>query len=402
MRTIDVRPPSEPSHEAALSPHGHDGARAASLAVAVCTSMVVFGLVGWRFAVSGALEPQRQQPASMRLISADELAARPDLAADEKATIELFQRVSPGVVNVTNLSVRRDVFSMDVTETPRGTGSGFVWDDEGHVVTNYHVIQGNDVAVDVTFADSGDAFRAEVIGIAPQHDLAVLRLDEEPRADHPPIPLGRSDDLLVGQRVFAIGNPFGLDQTLTTGVISGLGREIRSPTDHRIEDVIQTDAAINPGNSGGPLLDSQGRLIGVNTAIVSPSGAYAGIGFAVPVDVVKEVVPELIRKGHVLRPGLGIQTMLDAHASRLGLEGVGVLAVERDSAAERAGLRAVRQYADGSFAIDVILKVDGQDVQSRADLLDALDEHDIGDVVTLTVRRGRELQRVRVKLQALE
>jgi len=214
--------------------------------------------------------------------------------------------------------------------------------------------------------------------------------------------VGRSSDLLVGQKVFAVGNPFGLDQTLTTGVISGLGREIRSLTNHKISDVIQTDAAINPGNSGGPLLDSSGRLIGVNTAIVSPSGAYAGVGFAVPVDVVKRSVPQLIEHGRVERPGLGITHLTDPQSRQLGLRGVGVRTVGPDSAAERAGLQDIRIYRDGTYDVDEILAIDGKRVASVTDLYDILDQHEVGDVVTLSVRRGDEMQDVRAKLQALE
>jgi S1-C subfamily serine protease len=184
------------------------------------------------------------------------------------------------------------------------------------------VIQGNDVAVDVTFADGADAYRAKVIGIAPQHDLAVLKLAQEPRANHPAIPLGRSDDLLVGQRVFAIGNPFGLDQTLTTGVISGLGREIKSVDQRTIYDVIQTDAPINPGNSGGPLLDTHGRVIGINTAIYSPTGSSAGIGFAVPVSTINRMVPQILQYKRVIRPVMGVNLAKDQVARALNVKGV--------------------------------------------------------------------------------
>jgi S1-C subfamily serine protease len=222
------------------------------------------------------------------------VTARGDLAAEEKANIELFRQASPSVVYITVLSRRLDAFSLNVYEIPEGTGSGFIWDDQGHIITNFHVIR-NAQAAQVTLADHS-TYNAGLVGIAPNKDLAVLKIDA-PKKLLRPLPIGTSHDLVVGQKTFAIGNPFGLDQTLTTGVVSALGREIRSATRQPIAGVIQTDAAINPGNSGGPLLDSAGRLIGVNTAIYSPSGAYAGIGFAIPVDTVNEVIPLLIRQG---------------------------------------------------------------------------------------------------------
>ncbi|HEX2163771.1 MAG TPA: trypsin-like peptidase domain-containing protein, partial [Thermoanaerobaculia bacterium] len=267
------------------------------------------------------------------------VVARGDLAADERATIELFRNASPAVGNVTSVSVARDRFSFNLLEIPRGTGTCFAWDDQGHVVTNYHVIQGASGAR-VTLADQSE-WEAELVGAAPEKDLAVLRIDA-PAELLRPLPLGSSADLAVGQKVFAIGNPFGWDQTLTTGVISALGREIESLAGLPIRDVVQTDAAINPGNSGGPLLDSAGRLIGVNTAIYSPSGAYAGIGFAIPVDTVAWVVPELIAEGRLVRPSLGVQLLTDAQAAQLGIEGALVIAVVPGSGAERAGLRPTR------------------------------------------------------------
>jgi len=245
--------------------------------------------------------PQLIRPAAPRAAPRP-VAARGDLAADEQATIALFKQASPSVVYITTLA-RRLVGYFDVTEVPQGTGSGFLWDGSGHVVTNFHVIQGASAAR-VTLHD-GSEWTATLVGASPDHDLAVLRI-AAPRQRLAPILVGRSGDLQVGQRVFAIGNPFGLDFTLTTGIVSALGRSIPSLTGRKIEDVIQTDAAINPGNSGGPLLDSAGRLVGVNTQIASPSGASAGIGFAVPVDTVNRVVPQLIAHGKLARPWLGI------------------------------------------------------------------------------------------------
>src|SRR4029453_12066194 len=250
------------------------------------------------------------------------ITPRGALNAEERATIALFRQVSPSVVYITTLARQRDFFSLNIAEIPQGSGSGFIWDPEGHVISNFHVLQGASSAK-VTLADHS-VWDAQLVGVAPDHDLAVLYI-RAPKNQLRPLAIGTSADLEVGQSVFAIGNPFGLDQTLTTGVISALGREINATTGRTIAGVIQTDAAINPGNSGGPLLDSAGRLIGVNTAIVSPSGSNSGIGFAVPVDTVNRVVPELISKGRVPTPGIGIVAANEAVATRLGIEGVVVV-----------------------------------------------------------------------------
>ncbi|MBI3299457.1 MAG: trypsin-like peptidase domain-containing protein [Elusimicrobia bacterium] len=328
------------------------------------------------------------------------VAPRGPLAADEQATIELFRGANDSVVYITNIGLARDRFSLDVTEYPQGTGSGFVWDEEGRIVTNFHVIQGAQAA-EVTLADH-TTWKARLIGAAPDKDLAVLQIDA-PKAKLKALPLGLSKDLQVGQKVFAIGNPFGLDQTLTTGVISALGREIQSVTQRPITGVIQTDAAINPGNSGGPLLDSAGRLIGVNTAIFSPSGAAAGIGFAVPVDVVAAIIPQLIGHGRVIQPGLGIGLAQDSLARRAGAEGALVLNVARGGAAERAGLRPTRRDAYGRIDLgDVIVAFDGKPVRETADLYKALDGKAVGQTVTVTVLREGRRKDLKVKLQALE
>ncbi len=310
---------------------------------------------------------------------------RPDLGPEEKATIRLFRDASPAVVYITTLEMRRDFFTLDLTEIPRGTGSGFVWDQSGHVVTNYHVIRGASRA-QVTLADQS-TWDATLVGQAPEKDLAVLRIEAPAKALRP-IPIGGSKDLAVGQKVFAIGNPFGFDQTLTTGIISALGREIDSQGEAPIRDVIQTDAAINPGNSGGPLLDSAGRLIGVNTAIFSPSGSYAGIGFAIPVDTVNWVVPELIAYGHVVRPSLGVDWVPDRYVRDLGLEGALVLRVEPGSGAASAGLRATRRDLRGRVQLgDLVVAVDGEAVDSAGDVTLILERHKEGDRVAVTVRR---------------
>lgn len=321
--------------------------------------------------------------------------ARGRLAEDEAATIELFRKASPSVVYITTLA-RRAVGFFDVMEAPQGTGSGFVWDASGHVVTNFHVLAGASSAR-VGLADN-TVWEAAFVGGAADRDLAVLRIGA-PAGKLKPILVGTSRDLQVGQKVFAIGNPFGLDQTLTTGIVSALGRSIESATRRRIEGVIQTDAAINPGNSGGPLLDSAGRLVGVNTAIASPVGQSSGIGFAVPVDTVNKVVPELIRNGRLIRPQLGIVPADDAVSARLGLPGVLVLDVREGTGAAHAGVRPTTRDEAGSLVLgDVIRKVDGKDVASNDDLLAALEERRPGDVVEIVVRRGHADVPLRVTL----
>jgi S1-C subfamily serine protease len=313
---------------------------------------------------------------------------RDDLNSEEKATISLFERSAPSVAFITTSTYRYDFFSRNATEVPRGSGSGFVWDRAGHVVTNYHVIQGADKA-QVTLGD-GSSYPAKLVGYAPEKDLAVLKIDPEGKQLRP-LPVGVSQNLLVGQSVYAIGNPFGLDQTLTTGVISALGREIKSVSGIPIRDVVQTDAAINPGNSGGPLLDSKGRLIGVNTAIYSPSGAYAGIGFAIPVDVVSWVVPELIEHGRILRPTLGVELATQSIMNRIGKEGALVINVLQGSTAEKAGIRPTRRDAQGGILLgDIIVALNTEKVKNTNDLFLALEQYRAGDEVELEVLRGEE------------
>jgi S1-C subfamily serine protease len=327
------------------------------------------------------------------------VVARGDLAEDEKATIALFKAASPSVVYITTLDVRQDQFTLNLYQIPRGTGSGFIWDTDGHVVTNYHVLQ-NANAAKVTLSD-GSTHDARLTGAAADYDLAVLKIDL-PADKLQPIKIGSSANLQVGQKAFAIGDPFGLDYTLTTGVISALGREIKSVTEQPIGGVIQTDAAINPGNSGGPLLDSAGLLIGVNTAIFSPSGAYAGIGFAIPVDMVNQVVPQIIANGtaHVARADVGVSVAEPQQTGRRVRDGLLVLVVKPGSGAAEAGLRPTKRARDGSLILgDVILAIDGQSVQTKADLARIIGKHQPGDTVTLKIRRGTETQDVPVTLQ---
>ncbi len=314
---------------------------------------------------------------------------RGDLATDERATVDLFERARGSVVSIATTARVLDPFTRNALAVPRGVGSGFVWDERGHIVTNHHVIAGAAEAF-VRLTD-GRAYRAALVGSSPAHDLAVLRIGVG--AFRPaPLPIGTSADLRVGQKVFAIGNPFGLDWTLTTGIVSALGRDLASDSGMPIRDLIQTDAAINPGNSGGPLLDSAGRLIGVNTAIVSPSGASAGIGFAVPVDAVNRVVPRLIATGRYVRAALGVRVSEELNArlaERFGVAGVYVLGVEPGSAAARAGLAPAASAPDGTLQRgDVLVELAGRRLARVADLLSALDALQPGQSVPLVVDRG--------------
>ena len=351
------------------------------VAIGVILGLVFGGVIlrEWKITKKAGLTDIK----SSSTLSADEL----NLLPEEKNTIHVFEEVRDSVVFITSLARRRDFFTLDVTEIPQGSGSGFIWDSKGNVVTNYHVIA-NASSLNVTLSD-GSSFPAKVVGSEPNKDIAVVRIQAPKlKAVH----VGSSDKLIVGQKVLAIGNPFGLDQTLTVGIVSALGRQISSTTQRTISDVIQTDAAINPGNSGGPLIDSQGRVIGVNTAIVSPSGAYAGIGFAVPVNTVKSIVPQLIEHGKVVRPGLGVTIISDSVADRLDIEGVIIGEVPSGSEAEKAGLQGIKRNSQGEFELgDVIIAVDDKKVEDIDDLGNALEKHKVGDVVTVKfLREGKE------------
>ena len=318
-------------------------------------------------------------------------------AADEDATIALFERAKDSVVFITTRTRVADFWRRS-REVPAGTGSGFVWDGQGHIVTNAHVIAGATGAT-VRLAD-GSVHRARLVGTAPQHDLAVLRIDAQGLQ---PLARGTSGDLAVGQNAFAIGNPFGLDFTLTTGIVSALDRELEGRQGPPLRGLIQTDAAINPGNSGGPLLDSAGALIGVNTAIYSPSGSSAGIGFAVPADTVARVVPQLIATGRYAPPTLGIDVdaRVNAMAQRQGLSGVLVLGVTPGSAAARAGLRPARLTEAGRLVPgDILVALDGQEIASVDDLSAALAGLAAGATVPLVVEREGRRERMEVTLDA--
>ena len=349
------------------------------------------------------------------------VAARGDLAADEKATIELFERSKGSVVYISTTARVLDLFSRNIFTIPQGTGSGFVWDERGHIVTNNHVIT-HAAGARVRLNDGRD-YNATLVGASPVHDLAVLRITVAHRRP-PPLRIGTSSDLKVGKKVFAIGNPFGLDWSLTTGIVSALDRALPDEEGKgALEHMIQTDAAINPGNSGGPLLDSSGRLIGINSAIFSPSGAYAGIGFAVPASMARPVVESLVATGKVVRGYLGVAIQdltpdlakalgliyflmtqvlgiqIDEELNQLitrqaGLKGVVILRVSPGSPAAAAGLRGARIDSDGHIVPgDIITAVDGKPVDGVARLLGRLDEHQVGDTVKLTVRRdGKDIE----------
>jgi S1-C subfamily serine protease len=347
-------------------------------------------------AVPACVESRTTEPAPPRPVT-----VRGPLSADEQANIELFKRVSPSVVHITTLETQRELLSMNVMQVPRGAGTGFVWDERGHIVTNFHVIQGGSAAR-VTLADQ-TSFPAKLVGAFPDRDLAVLKIDVPP-GKLPPIAIGASRELQVGQRVYAIGNPFGLDQTLTRGIVSALNREIESFNNRTIRGVIQTDAAINPGNSGGPLLDSAGRLIGVNTQIASPSGASAGIGFSIPVDEVNRIVPRLIRDGRFSRPALGIGAGPPELARALNLpRGVPILQVGAGSPAARAGGQPFRRERNGDVvAGDVITAINDEPVSDLDELLAQLERRAPGDSVTLTLWRSGKARKQAVTLAAGE
>jgi S1-C subfamily serine protease len=355
-------------------------------------------IAAWRWLPGPTLPAQRtlEDQTSSRSAVPRLVEARGDLAADEKSTIELFERSRDTVVFIATAERVRDFWTRNVMSVPRGSGSGFIWDDAGHVVTNFHVLQGANEA-NVRLADGRD-YQSTLVGVSPAHDIAVLKIGVDFKRP-PALPVGQSDNLRVGQKVFAIGNPFGLDWTLTSGIISALDRSLPSESGASIEHLIQTDAAINPGNSGGPLLDSAGRLIGINTSIYSPSGASAGIGFAVPVDTVNRVVPQLIKNGRYIRPVLGAdfdEGLNQRLVAGTQTAGAFVLRVLPGSAAERAGLRAARFSNKGGVSPgDVIVGIAGKPVTSVGALLGRLDDYKVGDAVKLDVlREGRTFELV--------
>ena len=376
----------------------HSGLQRGSVGGWVLAALAIAVVLWWYWPWSAGPAREAGPPADPRPV-----VARGNLAEDEQNNISVFKTASPSAVNVTTLGLARDFFSANVMQVPQGTGTGIVWDDRGHVVTNFHVIQ-NANGARVTLSDQS-VWKADLVGVFPDRDLAVLRINA-PTEKLKPITLGSSKDLQVGQKVYAIGNPFGLDQTLTTGIISALNREIDSVTQRKIRGVIQTDAAINPGNSGGPLLDSAGRLIGVNTAIYSPSGASAGIGFAIPVDEVNRVVPRLISGGKFVRPTLGVQVAPLEFQGKLGVaKGVAVIGVLPNSGAAAAGIKPFQRDTGGELVVgDVIVGIGGKTVTTLDQILDVLEQHKPGDNITLSlIRAGNDKpEDVQVKLGTTE
>jgi S1-C subfamily serine protease len=339
-----------------------------------------------------------QENAATRIIE-----PRGNLAEDEKSTIKLFEQSRDSVVFITTRQTIVDVWTRDILSVPSGTGSGFIWDDNGHIITNFHVVKDASEATTVRLTDKRD-YKATLVGASPAHDIAVLKIDIGFIKRPTPVPLGTSQDLQVGQKVFAIGNPFGLDWTLTTGIVSALDRSVPTAYGRNIENLIQTDAAINPGNSGGPLLDSAGRLIGINTVIYSPTGASAGIGFAVPVDTVNRVVPQLISRGKYIRPGLGITVdskLNDRLTKIMDITGVVILNVSPGSAAAVARLKGVKISRDGSVTPgDIIVALDDRPIVSVEELLSRLDKYRVGDTVQVTILRNNNEITVPIILQA--
>ena len=378
-------------------PREAESRRATSWRAAVVVALA--GIAIWKFTGNdgGILDPDAKPR---------EVAPRGDLEAGEQATIALFEKASPSVVFIRNVAIEHGQGGLIPTETREGTGSGFLWDDRGHVVTNYHVIHDSS-ELEVTLANH-EIYRALIVGYEVEKDIAVLAI-EAPKDRLKPLAVGSSSDLRVGQSVYAIGNPFGLDQTLTAGIISGLGREMPAKFEEEgrgqrlLTDLIQTQAPINPGNSGGPLLDSAGRLIGMNTAIVSPSGASAGIGFAMPVDTINRVVTELVRFGQASRPSLGVRILSDFVSAAYGVRGVVVTGVVPGSGAARAGLHGETtvRYNRPSPNCDVIVAVDGAPVRNSNDLFRALSHREVGDKVELGVVRKGETLTLGVELQDL-
>ncbi|MBT8229929.1 MAG: trypsin-like peptidase domain-containing protein [Bacteroidia bacterium] len=336
--------------------------------------------------------PQEINKKSAQVLNKPSLNSNINITS-ESATIALFEEAAPSVVFITTTSQTQNYWSMDLREIPKGTGTGFMWDIYGHIVTNFHVIENGNI-FNVTLSDQS-SYEAEFVGASPGKDLAVLKI-KAPAEKLKPIPLGRSSNVKVGQSAYAIGNPFGFDQTLTTGVISALGREITASNGRKIYDVLQTDAAINPGNSGGPLLDSSGKLIGVNTAIYSPSGAYSGIGFSIPSDVVNFVVPDLIEYGQEKRPIIGIELLPDAYVTESGAM---IRRVVPNSPAEKVGLKGLSRTRSGRLTYgDLIRKIDDQVINNNNDLMETLENYNPDDFIKLTIDREGELYEVELKL----
>lgn len=357
------------------------------------------GVVIGATAVTTTLSLQALPPQAAGAYAQPKLSAQ-DYLPSELGVINLFEKATKSVAFVTTYTESRSGFSLNPMETPAGTGSGILWDKEGRIVTNFHVIRAASGAK-ITLANK-KTYDAELVGSSADDDVAVLKIKAPPQ-ELDPIEIGDSSNLRVGQSTYAIGNPFGLDHTLTTGVLSGLGREMKSPTGRTISNVIQTEASINPGNSGGPLIDARGRLIGMNTAIYSPSGASAGVGFAIPVDTLKVIAEGLIENGRIVRPVIGISYLDSGQARAFGIEkGVLVLTVPEGSPAEKAGLRGTSSMKFGNIEVgDIIIGIDDDDVRNEGDLFKALDKHKVGDVIHIRVVNNADGERtIKLRLSA--
>ena len=320
---------------------------------------------------------------------------------DEVVNINIFKNNVDKVVNVSTVIKRSNGFFMDETQIPSGAGTGFIWSDKGHIVTNYHVVQnGNEFLI--SFHNDKKTYKAKLVGVEPKKDIAVLKLENRP-SKLSAIALGSSSKLNVGQKTYAIGNPFGLDHTMTTGIVSAVGRKVEGIGGVKIHDMIQTDAAINPGNSGGPLLDSQGKLIGMNTQILSGSGTSSGVGFAVPINTIKRIVPQIIKHGKVIRPGLGIVLLPDHIKYRFKIEkGIVISSVGEGSAAEKVGLQGITQDQWGRVYIgDILLKIGDVEVNTYDDIYHALDKYRIGDLVDIEFLREDTVRKTKLKLDAI-
>jgi len=369
--------------------------------------ILLIALTSALFAVGGVMAFQQianhfQPLSSASSVSSPSSVTEPSLATDEQNNIEVYKTIAPGVVYIQSTTTVRDFFGM-FSQPVEGAGSGSIIDEQGDILTNFHVIANADPGKLMVNFGGGKRYAATVVGRDPDTDLAVIRLSEAPKAAMTVVPMGDSDKLEVGQKVLAIGNPFGLDRTLTTGVISGLQRPIRAQNGRQIEGAIQTDASINPGNSGGPLLDSHGRMIGINSQIESPSGASAGVGFAIPVNIAKRIVPELVRNGSIQRPKLGIQPRdVESLGNQVQLPvsyGVIIWNAVPGGAAANAGLRGLVQTEDGDVELgDIIIGIDGEKISNNDDLYRALNKHQMGETVNIEIMRKSRRMTVPVRL----
>jgi S1-C subfamily serine protease len=382
--------------KAADNPVAGSAGGCAFLLMIVALAVIGAGALWWLWPEMSLINPQGQLNPNAKPRTVD---SRGNLSEFEKANIEIYENTAPSVVQVTTATHSRNLFNLDVQAVPKGVGSGFVWDKKGYIVTNYHVVDHADTAK-VTLSD-GTSYEARQVWGHPDQDIAVIQIGV-PQNKLVPIRIGSSHDLHVGQITYALGDPFGFDKTMTMGIVSALGRTIESTNHRTIEGVIQTSAAINPGNSGGPLLDSAGRLIGMNTAIASPSGAFAGIGFAIPVDDINRVVPELIRNGKVVRPRLGVLLAAKDIAKQLGVQhGALIVKVMPESPAAKAGLHGTARDQDGTLKLgDVVVGIGDKTIDTPAELSSALQEHHVGDEVKLAIQRDGKRQEISVTLDA--